>query len=93
MSDVIWETFNGLFVTLHKQGRRVEELETRLCELERRLAERDAETNSALRLISERQARTTAYVSELRYKMGLTEVDEVAEQFDAEEFAKAVCQH
>ena len=29
MSDVIWETFDGLFKTVHRQGRRVEELEAR----------------------------------------------------------------
>ena len=42
MSDVIWETFDGLFKTLHRQGRRVEELEARVIELETRLAERAA---------------------------------------------------
>jgi BMFP domain-containing protein YqiC len=40
VSDVIWETFDGLFKTLHRQGRRVEELERRVVELERRLQER-----------------------------------------------------
>ena len=40
MSEVIWETFDGLFKTLHRQGRRVEELEARVVELERRLQER-----------------------------------------------------
>ena len=40
VSDVIWETFDGLFKTLHRQGRRVEELEARVVELERRLQER-----------------------------------------------------
>ena len=44
MSDVIWETFDGLFKTLHRQGRRVEELERRVVELERRLQERAAQT-------------------------------------------------
>lgn len=43
MSDIIWETFNGLFVTLHKQGRRVEELETRIIALERCLTDRETE--------------------------------------------------
>jgi len=42
VSDVIWETFDGLFKTLHRQGRRVEELERRVVELERRLQERAA---------------------------------------------------
>lgn len=43
MSDLIWETFDGLFRTLEKQGRRVEELEARVVELERRLQERAAD--------------------------------------------------
>lgn len=42
MSDAIWETFDGLFKTVHRQGRRVEELEARILELERRLQERPA---------------------------------------------------
>ena len=44
MSDIVWETFDGLFKTLHRQGRRVEELEQRVVELERRLQERAAQT-------------------------------------------------
>lgn len=40
VSDVIWETFDGLFKTVHRYGRRVEELEARVVELERRLQER-----------------------------------------------------
>jgi predicted RNase H-like nuclease (RuvC/YqgF family) len=43
MSEAIWEAFDGLFKTLHRQGRRVEELEQRVSELERRLQERAAE--------------------------------------------------
>jgi BMFP domain-containing protein YqiC len=42
MSEHIWETFDGLFKTVHRQGRRVEELEARIVDLERRLAERAA---------------------------------------------------
>jgi BMFP domain-containing protein YqiC len=42
MSDHIWETFDGLFKTVHRQTRRVEELEARITDLERRLAERAA---------------------------------------------------
>lgn len=44
MSDIVWETFDGLFKTLHRQGRRVEELEQRVVELERRLQERAHQT-------------------------------------------------
>lgn len=40
VSDSVWETFEGLFKTAHKQGRRIEELEARVVELERRLTER-----------------------------------------------------
>ena len=42
-SDVehIWETFDGLFKTVYRQSRKVEELETRIASLERRLQERD----------------------------------------------------
>ena len=45
MSDIVWETFDGLFKTLHRQGRRVEELERRVVELERRLQERAAQVS------------------------------------------------
>lgn len=41
-TEVIWETFDDLFKTVHRQGRRVEELERRVVELERRLQERAA---------------------------------------------------
>ncbi|HEY0544160.1 MAG TPA: hypothetical protein VGC91_02095 [Pyrinomonadaceae bacterium] len=43
MSDVnqefIWETFDSLFKTVGRQGRRVEELEARVADLERRLSD------------------------------------------------------
>jgi BMFP domain-containing protein YqiC len=42
MSEFIWETFDGLFKTVHRQGRRVEELEARIADLEQRLNERAA---------------------------------------------------
>ena len=45
VSDIVWETFDGLFKTLHRQGRRVEELEQRVVELERRLQERAAQVS------------------------------------------------
>ena len=41
-TEYIWETFDSLFKTVHRQGRRVEELEARVVELERRLQERTA---------------------------------------------------
>jgi BMFP domain-containing protein YqiC len=44
---MVWETFDGLFKTLHRQGRRVEELEQRVVELERRLQERAAHAQHA----------------------------------------------
>jgi BMFP domain-containing protein YqiC len=40
--EYIWETFDSLFKTVHRQGRRVEELEARVVDLERRLSERAA---------------------------------------------------
>jgi len=39
MSEYIWETFDSLFKTVHRQGRRVEELEARIAALENRLKE------------------------------------------------------
>ena len=41
--EYIWETFDSLFKRVHRQGRRVEELEARIESLERRLEERAAE--------------------------------------------------
>ena len=41
-TEYIWETFDSLYKTVHRQGRRVEELEARVVELERRLQERPA---------------------------------------------------
>lgn len=40
LTEHIWETFDNLFKTVHRQTRRVEELEARVIELERRLNER-----------------------------------------------------
>ena len=40
-TEYIWETFDSLFKTVHRQGRRVEDLEARIVELERRLQERE----------------------------------------------------
>jgi BMFP domain-containing protein YqiC len=37
--EYIWETFDNLFKTVHRQGRRVEELEARIAVLERRLSD------------------------------------------------------
>ena len=42
MSEYIWETFDGLFKTVYAHGRRVEELEARIADLEQRLNERVA---------------------------------------------------
>ena len=46
-TEHIWETFDSLFKTVHRQGRRVEELEARIVDLERRLAERNAQATQA----------------------------------------------
>ena len=63
MSDHIWETFDGLFKTVHRQGRRVEELEARIVDLERRLAERAAAVVANPAQQQPKQAQTT--VSEM----------------------------
>ena len=63
MSDHIWETFDGLFKTVHRQGRRVEELEARITDLERRLAERAAVVVAANPAQQPKQAQPT--VSEM----------------------------
>lgn len=39
MTEHIWETLDGLFKTAHRQNRRVEQLEARIADLERRLDE------------------------------------------------------
>ena len=39
-AEYIWETFDSLFKTVHRQGRRMEELEARIIDLESRLRER-----------------------------------------------------
>jgi hypothetical protein len=38
-NSYIWETFDSLFKTVGRQGKRVEELEARITDLERRLSE------------------------------------------------------
>jgi BMFP domain-containing protein YqiC len=58
MSDHIWETFDGLFKTVHRQGRRVEELEARITDLERRLAERAAVAAAVNPVQQPKQAQT-----------------------------------
>ncbi len=47
MSEHIWETFDSLFKTVYRQGRRVEEMEARIVDLERRLQERAALSNAS----------------------------------------------
>ncbi len=39
-TEYIWETFDSLFKTVYRQGRRMEELEARIVALESRLQER-----------------------------------------------------
>jgi BMFP domain-containing protein YqiC len=53
-NEYIWETFDGLFKTVHRQGRRVAELEARIVELERRLDEtRKTQAEQQLNNLSE----------------------------------------
>ena len=59
--EVIWETFDSLFKTVHRQGRRVEELEARVIDLERRLSERAAaEQQKTARTVTEMPAERAA---------------------------------
>lgn len=43
MSEFVWETFDGLFKTVYRQSARVEALEQRIADLERRLLEQQPE--------------------------------------------------
>ena len=65
MSDHIWETFDGLFKTVHRQSRRVEELEARITDLERRLAERAPVAAAVNPVQQPKQAQTTTTMSEM----------------------------
>ncbi|MDQ3255774.1 MAG: hypothetical protein M3R15_18065 [Acidobacteriota bacterium] len=47
MSEHIWQTFDDLFKTVYRQGRRVEELEARIAVLEGHRQERDTNLASA----------------------------------------------
>jgi tRNA(Phe) wybutosine-synthesizing methylase Tyw3 len=60
--EYIWETFDSLFKTVHRQGQRVEELEARVIDLERRLNERAAAQQQATqpRAINEMPAERAA---------------------------------
>ncbi|HEX8920192.1 MAG TPA: hypothetical protein VF766_01865 [Pyrinomonadaceae bacterium] len=58
--EYIWETFDSLFKTVHRQGKRVEELEARVIDLERRLSERAAEQAKQPRSINEMPAERAA---------------------------------
>ena len=65
MTEYIWETFDSLFKTVHRQGRRVEELEARLADLERRFEERGnvqtgPQTHTVEQLITEMPAERAA---------------------------------
>lgn len=47
MSEEIWDTFDVLFKTVNRQNRRVEELEKKVVELERRLSETTSQVKTA----------------------------------------------
>lgn len=52
MSDADWQIIDALYKTLHRQGRAIEELESRCTELERRLREHETEdSRSTLRVV------------------------------------------
>jgi tRNA(Phe) wybutosine-synthesizing methylase Tyw3 len=58
--EYIWETFDSLFKTVHRQGRRVEELEARVLDLERRLNERAVEQQKTPHIVNEMPAERAA---------------------------------
>ena len=60
MSDHIWETFDGLFKTVYGQGRRVAELEARIVDLERRLAERPPTAAAAVNPVQQPKQATVS---------------------------------
>jgi hypothetical protein len=64
-TEYIWETFDSLFKTVHRQGRRVEELEARLAELESRLQERPVGAAAAPPAPSQPSRKPEQFVTEL----------------------------
>jgi len=65
LSEHIWQTFDDLFKTVYRQGRRVEELEARIAVLERHRQEREtivagAQSPRQLESISEMPAERAA---------------------------------
>lgn len=60
--EYIWETFDSLFKTVGRQGRRVEELEARLADLERRLSD---VTNIAGRTTAKQQSQPLSAINEM----------------------------
>jgi hypothetical protein len=62
-TDYIWETFDGLFKTVYAQGRRVEELEARIADLEQRLtatAQQSKKASQPLNSVNEMPAERAA---------------------------------
>ena len=49
MSEHVWETFDGLFKTVYRQGRQVAALEERIADLERRLQQQQTTRPEAVR--------------------------------------------
>ncbi|MGB7922744.1 MAG: hypothetical protein WCF57_05810 [Pyrinomonadaceae bacterium] len=63
-TEYIWETFDSLFKTVHRQGRRVEELEARIADLEQRLTataqQSSRQTSQPLNAVNEMPAERAA---------------------------------
>ena len=62
-TDYIWETFDSLFKTVYAQGRRVEELEARIADLEQRLtatAQQSKKGSQPLNAVNEMPAERAA---------------------------------
>lgn len=58
--EYIWETFDSLFKTVHRERRRVEELEARIETLERRLNKEAVEQQKTPHIVNEMPAERAA---------------------------------
>lgn len=62
-TEYIWETFDSLFKTVHRQGQRMEELEARIADLEQRLsatAQQPRQSSQPLNAVNEMPAERAA---------------------------------
>ncbi len=52
MTEHLWETLDNLFKTTHRHSRRVEQLEARIADLERRLSEQGDSSRSTAQVVA-----------------------------------------